>query len=135
MADPAITQTESVESIPPTAPTPLHATQGVHLAAAASPASDGSLHNADDEMDQYMRSSPIPDDFDTAPLNPAEPGTGDASSSTLDDPDDGNIGLSWCSGISRNEQVTILRAANRLRVHPYQRSQIQDFVRVRFVLK
>lgn len=80
----------------------------------------------DDEMDRLMRSSPIPDS-DNEETASETINHGDAVSESQDDVDGNSLQL---SGVSRNEQITLRRAAEQLKVHPYQRVILLDFVKV-----
>ncbi len=90
----------------------------------------------DDEIDKLMRSSPPPED-DELPdeLLPGGVETGEPSASTsASQPNEDGHGLPL-SGVSRNEQAILRRAADKLKVHPYQRILLQDFVKVHYHLK
>jgi len=98
--------------------------------------SSPSSGSEDDEIDKLMRSSPPPED-DELPdqLLPGGAATGEPSVSTsASQPDEDGNGLPL-SGVSRNEQAILRRAAEKLKVHPYQRVLLQDFVKVHYHLK
>ena len=106
----------------------LVATHSSSVGPTRSPSPGGDDQDSDDEMDRLMCSSPIPED--------TEPGgtTGTAGeevnrvSPASQDDVDGN--LLQLSGIARNEQTLIRRAAERLKIHPYQRVFVNDFAKV-----
>ena len=98
--------------------------------------SPNTFDDSDDEMDRLMRSSPIPDlddNEETTGLGEGiSHGLGDAATSapTSQDDSDRDSNSLQLSGVSRNEQITLRRAAEKLKVHPYQRVILHDFVKV-----
>lgn len=85
----------------------------------------------DDEIDKLMRSSPPPEDDEMLeqPL-PGGATTGEPGAPTsASQPDEDGNGL-LLSGVSRNEQAILRRTAEKLKVHPYQRNLLRDFVKV-----
>ncbi|KAF8801375.1 hypothetical protein BYT27DRAFT_7245243 [Phlegmacium glaucopus] len=88
------------------------------------------LGSEDDEIDKLMRSSPPPED-DELPdqLLPDGAAIGEPSASTsASQPDENENGLPL-SGVSRNEQAILRRAAEKLKLHPYQCVLLQYFVK------